>query len=429
MSKKLFLIPIVLLLTIYIFPNQAKAGHSSCDQSYIWGRMIGITGSTITVEVSNGSGGTHSPACPEEVGIATMVINSGDPYHEIEDQTFFDGSTITLAPGETRQLSAQLPSNQGVGCQMDTFLGELLDPYRPDYYHGRLILTSRLGLPCAESSPPPSPEPSPSEFHEGGESPLPSPSPSITPITCSFTGPTTMLAGQSSTFTSTSTGNITSKIWTVTGGVPLSGINSEFTWTPATAGNQTITLTVAGSNNEAACEADLAVTVLPSPSLSPSPIPSPSQSPIPSPSASPEIITCSFTGPTALKVGETGDFSSTSTGNITSKFWTVTGGLPLSGLNSNFKWTPALSGIQTITLTVIGPSGEAACEADVAAATTPSPSPVISPSPVLSPSPVPSPIPSPSVPQGQPEPSIEPQPSVIIVIPQGPPVTGRRVWQ
>jgi PKD repeat protein len=75
---------------------------------------------------------------------------------------------------------------------------------------------------------------------------------STAPPTASFTGaPTTICAGQSVTYTNTSTGSPTSYLWTFTGGTPATSTATNPTVTYATAGTYTVALTAtngSGSN-------------------------------------------------------------------------------------------------------------------------------------------------------------------------------------
>ncbi len=76
-------------------------------------------------------------------------------------------------------------------------------------------------------------------------------------------------------------------------------------------------------------------------------------------------VSCSFNGPTTLSVGQTGVYNSTSGGNISSFFWSASGGLPNSGVNSTFSWSAGVPGNYTLALTVQGSGGQKTCDAKI----------------------------------------------------------------
>ncbi len=169
----------------------------------------------------------------------------------------------------------------------------------------------------------------------------------LNPPVCSFTGPTTIQVGQTGSFSSTSSGDINSSIWTTPDGTPLSGLTSNFNWTPSTSGTQPLTLTISGPDGEDACTTNITVTPAPTPPV------------------------CSFDGPTSLQAGQPGTYTSTSTGNNLSLYsWAATGGTPISSINSTFTWTPATDGVYTISLTVTDDlNATDSCDTDVTVTT------------------------------------------------------------
>ena len=82
-------------------------------------------------------------------------------------------------------------------------------------------------------------------------------------LTCSFTGPTTLLVDEVGTFTSNSTGNINSYAWSAPwspeGKSPVSGIASTFRWSGPTPGTYTISLTVSNLEQSKSCQADVTI--------------------------------------------------------------------------------------------------------------------------------------------------------------------------
>lgn len=82
-------------------------------------------------------------------------------------------------------------------------------------------------------------------------------------VTCSFTGPTTLLVDEVGTFTSTSTGNISSYAWSATwspvGKSPVSGIASTFRWSGPTPGTYTVSLTVSNLEQSKSCRAEVTI--------------------------------------------------------------------------------------------------------------------------------------------------------------------------
>lgn len=144
--------------------------------------------------------------------------------------------------------------------------------------------------------------------------------------------------------------------------------------------------------------AALLTTAVPTPT--PTPTPSPS-TPTPTPTVAP--VVCAFTGPTTLTIGETGTFVSTSTGEIVSWVWSANGGSPTTGIASTFQWSSNTVGTYTISLMVTDTDAqEKACQIEIPVTNPPTPTP-----PVGSP----------------PNPTVTPTPTVIIPI--GPPKTGR----
>lgn len=99
--------------------------------------------------------------------------------------------------------------------------------------------------PTDTPTPTPTDTPAPTPTSTPTPTPTNTPTPTPLPITaCSFTGPTSLNIGQAGTFTSTSTGNIASYVWTASSGTPTTGIASTFTWSSTLAGSYTITLTI-----------------------------------------------------------------------------------------------------------------------------------------------------------------------------------------
>ena len=240
----------------------------------------------------------------------------------------------------------------------------------------------------------------------------PTPTPTPTPtLSCGFSGPTTLMAGEVGRYSSTSGGTITNFFWRVPTGNIASGVASTFDFGSLDPGLHNITLNVFGPAGEMACESNIEVLAQP---ITPSPTPtaSPTASPTATPSATltptltpiltptplpTPILECSFTGPTSLVVGQTGTYTSTSTGTISSYFWSASGGSPLSGLNPTFNWSSSNIGTFTITLTITGPGGERACNTQVNITAPPAGGIAPTPTPVVT----------------------------TVVVPQAPPVTGR----
>lgn len=85
----------------------------------------------------------------------------------------------------------------------------------------------------------------------------------VADLTCSFTGPTTLLVDEVGTFTSISTGNISSYTWSATwspvGKSPVSGIASTFRWSGPTPGTYTVSLTVSNLEQSKSCQAEVTI--------------------------------------------------------------------------------------------------------------------------------------------------------------------------
>lgn len=84
-----------------------------------------------------------------------------------------------------------------------------------------------------------------------------------TELTCSFTGPTTLVVDEVGTFSSTSTGEINSYAWSATwspvGKSPVSGIASTFRWSGPTPGIYTVSLTVSNPEQSKSCQAEVTI--------------------------------------------------------------------------------------------------------------------------------------------------------------------------
>lgn len=82
-------------------------------------------------------------------------------------------------------------------------------------------------------------------------------------LICSFTGPTTLVVDEVGTFSSTSTGNISSYAWSATwspdGKSPVSGIASTFRWSGPTPGIYTVSLTVSNLEQSKSCQTDVTI--------------------------------------------------------------------------------------------------------------------------------------------------------------------------
>ena len=155
--------------------------------------------------------------------------------------------------------------------------------------------------------------------------------------TANFTAtPTTVAEGGSVAFTNTSTGNITSYSWTFQGGNPASSTaQNPPAITYSTAGTYNVSLTVTGPGGSHTKSSNITVT-----------------------NVTPPAPVANFTAiPTTVTEGGNVAFTNTSTGNITSYYWTFQGGNPATSTSANQSVTYSTAGTYNASLTVTGPGG------------------------------------------------------------------------
>jgi hypothetical protein len=113
--------------------STATPGNCNCIPDVVLTQYLTVVGSHIEATFHN-----NSTTCSHLVGVASYrKINE-----DIEDQELYDFEQYTLAPGETRTLSADLPD---CAWQADAFCGEVIHSFRGGIRYGERLKDAEHG--------------------------------------------------------------------------------------------------------------------------------------------------------------------------------------------------------------------------------------------------------------------------------------------
>lgn len=125
--------------------STATPGSCDCIPDVVLTQYLTVVGSRIEATFHN-----TSTTCSHLVGVATYKKINED----IEDQELYDFEQYTLAPGETRTLSAALPD---CAWQADAFCGEVIRSFRGGVRYGPRLKDAEHGGHFCVYTPTPTP--------------------------------------------------------------------------------------------------------------------------------------------------------------------------------------------------------------------------------------------------------------------------------